>query len=401
MSMIPMRTHLQLSKQPTRSLIPHSRSLLQMEDCHNRRCHYVRAHITASKKLIEGVSDELNSVASQNMDFAPTRRRVHRAFLPVQQQLDHVLFKMPAPEIQMEEKYEMSSKGVEIFWKSWRPPPGMTMKAALFFCHGYGDTCTFFFEGIAKIIAKAGYGVYAMDYPSFGLSEGLHGYIHSFDEMVDHVIEQYARIRGMEELRGLRHFLLGQSMGGAVALKVHLKQPREWDGVVLVAPMCKIAEDVTPPAPILKALAIISNFLPEAKLFPQKDLAELAFRIPSKKKNVQDSIVLYMFQTAFNVIAYSDQMRLRTAVELIKATRDIESQLEKVSSPLLILHGAADKVTDPQVSKYLYNKACSEDKTLKLYEESYHSILEGEPDDRILEVINDIISWLDSHSTLK
>lgn len=47
---------------------------------------------------------------------------------------------------------------------------------------------------------------------------------------------------------------------------------------------------------------------------------------------VQDSIVLYMFQTAFNVIAYSDQMRLRTAVELIKATRDIESQLEKVST---------------------------------------------------------------------
>lgn len=45
----------------------------------------------------------------------------------------------------------------------------------------------------------------------------------------------------MEELRGLRHFLLGQSMGGAVALKVHLKQPREWDGVVLVAPMCKVS----------------------------------------------------------------------------------------------------------------------------------------------------------------
>ena len=45
----------------------------------------------------------------------------------------------------------------------------------------------------------------------------------------------------MEELRGLPHFLLGQSMGGAVALKVHLKQPREWDGVVLVAPMCKVS----------------------------------------------------------------------------------------------------------------------------------------------------------------
>ena len=30
-------------------------------------------------------------------------------------------------------------------------------------------------------------------------------------------------------------------MGGAVAIKVHLKEPREWDGLVLVAPMCKVS----------------------------------------------------------------------------------------------------------------------------------------------------------------
>lgn len=71
----------------------------------------------------------------------------------------------------------------------------------------------------------------------------------------------------------------------------------------------------------------------------------------------------------------------------------------QVSSPLLVLHGAADKVTDPKVSRYLYEKASTEDKTLKLYEESYHSLLEGEPDDRIASVIDDIVSWLDLHSS--
>lgn len=94
-------------------------------------------------------------------------------------------------------------------------------------------------------------------------------------------------------------------------------------------------------------------------------------------------------------------MRLKTAVELLKTTREIESQVEKVCAPLLVLHGAADKVTDPLVSKFLYEKANGKDKTLKLYEEGYHSILEGEPDDRILEVIDDIISWLDSHCSIK
>ena len=71
--------------------------------------------------------------------------------------------------------------------------------------------------------------------------------------------------------------------------------------------------------------------------------------------------------------------------------------LLQISSPLLILHGAADQVTDPRVSQFLYEKANTKDKTLKLYEGAYHSILEGEPDDRISTAIKDIISWLDSH----
>lgn len=43
------------------------------------------------------------------------------------------------------------------------------------------------------------------------------------------------------QTKGLPRFLLGQSMGGAVALQVHLKQPSKWDGLVLVAPMCKVS----------------------------------------------------------------------------------------------------------------------------------------------------------------
>lgn len=45
---------------------------------------------------------------------------------------------------------------------------------------------------------------------------------------------------GNPEYRGLPSFLFGQSMGGAVVLKVHFKQPNEWNGAILVAPMCKV-----------------------------------------------------------------------------------------------------------------------------------------------------------------
>jgi caffeoylshikimate esterase len=54
-----------------------------------------------------------------------------------------------------------------------------------------------FLSGIAKAIASAGYGVFALDYPSFGLSEGLHGYIPSFDTLVDDVAEHFTNVKGI------------------------------------------------------------------------------------------------------------------------------------------------------------------------------------------------------------
>ena len=65
---------------------------------------------------------------------------------------------------------------------------------------------------------------------------------------------------------------------------------------------------------------------------------------------------------------------------------------------MLILHGEADTVTDPSVSKALHEKASCSDKKLKLYKDAYHALLAGEPDEVINQVFGDIISWLDEHS---
>lgn len=53
------------------------------------------------------------------------------------------------------------------------------------------------FVGTARKLARSGYGVFAMDFPGFGLSEGLHGYIPSFDKLVDDVVEHYSKVKGM------------------------------------------------------------------------------------------------------------------------------------------------------------------------------------------------------------
>ncbi|OMO80229.1 Alpha/beta hydrolase-1 [Corchorus capsularis] len=335
---------------------------------------------------LKGVDDELQKILDANMDEAPARRRAREAFKSIQLGIDHILFKTPSDGLKMKESYEVNSRGLEIFSKSWLPETSRP-KAMVFFCHGYGDTCTFFVEGIAQKLASCGYGVFAMDYPGFGLSEGLHGYIPSFDRLVDDVIEQYSKVKEDPDFSSLPSFLFGESLGGAVALKIHLKQPNAWSGACLVAPMCKIADDMVPPWIVKQILIGVANVLPKKKLVPQKDLAEAAFRDVKKRE-----------QTAYNVICYKDKPRLRTALEMLRTTNEIEHNLEKVSLPLLILHGEKDIVTDPSVSKALYEKASSSDKKIIIYPEACHALLEGEPDDMILRVFNDIVSWLDEHS---
>lgn len=52
-----------------------------------------------------------------------------------------------------------------------------------------------------------------------------------------HCLVQFS---AQEEFRDKGRFLYGESMGGAVALLLHKKDPTFWNGATLVAPMCKV-----------------------------------------------------------------------------------------------------------------------------------------------------------------
>jgi len=69
-----------------------------------------------------------------------------------------------------------------------------------------------------------------------------------------------------------------------------------------------------------------------------------------------------------------------------------------VTLPFVVLHGDADTVTDPEVSKALYDLASSEDKTMKMYPGMWHALTVGETDENVGIVFADIIAWLDEHT---
>ncbi|CAN6471214.1 unnamed protein product [Victoria cruziana] len=241
-------------------------------------------------------------------------------------------------------------------------------------------------NGIGTRLAEAGMAAYGIDYEGHGRSSGLSGYIPNFDEVVGDCCDFFTSITQRKENNNKMRFLLGESMGGAVALLLHMKRPSYWDGAVLIAPMCKIADEIKPNPLMIGILNKLCRIIPTWKMIPTKHIADLAIKLPSKKEELLS-----------DPYTYKGNARLKTAYELHRVSTEIEKSLHEVKLPFLVLHGEEDRVTDPKASELLYESASSTDKTLKLYPGMWHTLISGEPPENIELVFADIVGWLDEH----
>ncbi|PKA63267.1 hypothetical protein AXF42_Ash017735 [Apostasia shenzhenica] len=282
------------------------------------------------------------------------------------------------------QEFIVNSRELELFTCRWLPE-NREPKALIFLCHGYGMECSISMRGTGIRLAKAGFAVYGMDYEGHGKSSGLQGFIRDFEDL-----EAYHLLICFEERNENKRktrFLLGESMGGAVALLLHRKKPIFWDGAVLVAPMCKIAEELKPHPLVINILTKMCRVIPTWKIIPTKDIIDSAIKDPEWREEVRN-----------NPYCYKGRPRLKTGYELLMVSLDTEKNLNQISLPFLIVHGGDDTVTDPLISKALYDTASSEDKTFKLYPGMWHALTSGEPQENVDLVFSDIVSWLDERA---
>ncbi|XP_062197650.1 caffeoylshikimate esterase-like [Phragmites australis] len=287
-------------------------------------------------------------------------------------------------EVEYHEEYVRNSRGVQLFTCGWLPV-ATSPKALVFLCHGYGMECSGFMKACGVRLAAAGYGVFGMDYEGHGKSMGARCYILSFRRLVDDCHRFFKSICDLEEYRSKSRFLYGESMGGAVALLLHRKDPAFWDGAVLVAPMCKISEKVKPRQLVIALLTQVEDVIPKWKIVPTKDVIDAAFKDPVKREKIRR-----------NKLIYQDKPRLKTALEMLRTSMYIEDSLSQL--PFFVLHGEAVTVTDPEVSRALYEHAASTDKTIKLYTGMWHGLTAGEPDENVEAIFADIVAWLNERS---
>jgi acylglycerol lipase len=263
--------------------------------------------------------------------------------------------------------------GVEIRYRSWLPAG--EPRAAVVISHGGGEHSGRY-EHVAAALTAAGYAVWALDHRGHGRSGGERVRFDSVDPLAADLRRMIAI--AAEEVPARRPFLLAHSMGSLVALHYACEHQDELSGLILSGALASV--DQKPPIRLaVRAAAAIAPGIGVFKVDP-----ETVSRDPE---------VIRAYDS--DPLNFHGSFPAASVFALQRVGEGFPERLPKLTLPLLIMHGGADRLTPPSGSHLVNELAASDDKTLRIYNGLRHEIL-NEPERD--EIIGEIVAWLDAHT---
>ena len=264
--------------------------------------------------------------------------------------------------------------GHNLFYQYWLPD--RNPKAVLMIVHGLAEHRGRYMNLVNYFVPRA-YAVCGFDYRGHGKSEGLRGYVDRFSDYVSDVRAFFEKVH--QDHTNLKIFLVGHSMGATIAVAYAVQYQRDLAGLIISGVGLKPGASISP---ALKAIArLISRFSPKT------GLTVLDASAISSDKAVVDAYVN-------DPLVYRGKISARLGAEMINTIDRLPSLMPQIKLPILIMHGTADRLCNPEGSQIVYNLVGSQDKTLKLYEGFYHEIF-NEPEYK--KVMADVETWLSAH----
>jgi acylglycerol lipase len=267
-----------------------------------------------------------------------------------------------------------SFDGLDLYEQWWYPKG--EAKAVVVIVHGLAEHGGRHHD-IAEYLNAHGFAVNTFDLRGHGKSGGEVAYVHTFDDYLKDLEVFVARVKDRSPEKPI--FLLGFSMGGTIASLFLITRQPNIRGAVLSAPCVKISDDISPF--LQKASSILG------RIFPKLPTVKLDCTAISRDPEV-------VTQYDEDPLVYRKGTRARTGAELVKATKQLQNQMDRIALPLLILQGTADRLVDVEGGRLLYEGVKSGDKTLKVYDDFFHEVMR-EPDKE--RVLKDVITWLEAH----
>ncbi|MEA1871665.1 MAG: alpha/beta hydrolase, partial [Candidatus Bipolaricaulota bacterium] len=221
-----------------------------------------------------------------------------------------------------------------------------------------------------------GYAVYGIDHLGHGKSGGTRVYVKRFNDYIDTLSVYVDMMRKWQP--GKPSFLLGHSMGALVGAIFLLDHQAELAGAILSGPSVKVPSNTAPIT--ISMIKLFSTLLPRVGLLQLE--AEGVSRDPAVvQAYVSDPLVHTRKTTA------------RLTYEILKAMQRITAEASKITLPVLIVQGSADRLVDPDGARMLYGAVSSVDKTIKIYTGLYHEVFNEPEHDQVL---SDVEAWLEA-----
>ncbi|KAI3983347.1 hypothetical protein MKX01_013414 [Papaver californicum] len=275
-----------------------------------------------------------------------------------------------------------NSRGLKLFTQSWTPLPPTKIIGIVAMVHGFTGESSWFVQLTAIHFAKSGFITCAIDHQGHGFSDGLQCHIPDINPVVDDCINYFDSFRAQHS-QSLPSFIFAESLGGAIALLIHLRRGRPWDGIVLNGAMCGISPKFKPPWPLEHFLSVVAWVVPTWQVVPTRgSIPQVSFKEEWKRKLAVAS-------------PRRSQARPRaaTALELLRVCREVQERFNEIEVPLLIIHGGDDVVCDPACAEELHKKAASKDKTIRIFPGLWHQLV-GESQEDVDLVFGGVIEWL-------
>jgi len=250
-------------------------------------------------------------------------------------------------------------------------------RALIAIVHGLGEHCGRY-SALASDLVRAHYTVVCLDLPGHGDAPGPRGDIRSWVQIRDQAIPaMFSASRGLPgQPPELPRVLLGHSMGGVMALDYALLHPRDLHGVVASAPGLISA---MPPWWKLTLANIARVTAPSAGFPHGLDESGMSRDTEVVKLRATDPLMHGKISP-----------RLYFAFE--EARQRVMRDARRLAVPALLLHGAADRVTDPKGTLAFVGAAPHEKARLFTYRDAYHEIFNDLSRE---QVIKDLVGWLE------
>jgi acylglycerol lipase len=263
--------------------------------------------------------------------------------------------------------------GTRIVYDVWNPDA--KPRAVVVLSHGLGEHARRY-DHVARRFGDDGLVTYALDHRGHGRSGGkrvqlkdISEYIGDFDTLVGIATKEHP---------GCKRIVLGHSMGGGIVFAYGVERPDNYDLMVLSGPA--VAADVM----VSRTLAVAAKTL--GAIAPGLPVHDLDVNAISR-----DPAVVTAYNT--DPLVHHGKVPAGIARALLLIAETMPQRAAALTAPLLVVHGAEDRLISVDGSRRLVGAVRSSDVELKVYPDLYHEVF-NEPER--YQVLDDVVSWINA-----